>query len=57
MQLTGYASMMFDLGLADNLQRLVIDTYCSNAIAAINAGDYVGAFKHWDEMLVRQLAV
>ena len=45
---------MFNLGLADDNQKTIIESYCNNATSAIQAGDYTGAFEHWDQMLVGQ---
>ena len=43
--------MMFNLGLASELQKVKIQEYCSLAVAQIMAGNYLGAFATWDEML------
>jgi len=47
----GYPEMMFNLGLASELQKVKIQEYCDLAVGQIRNGNYIGAFNTWDEML------
>lgn len=46
-----YPDMMFNLGLADELQKAKIQEYCDDAVTLIKAGKMEDAFRVWDEML------
>ena len=46
-----YPQMMYDFGLASIKDMHTIEAYCNKTVEQINAGDYVGAFSTWDEML------
>jgi len=51
LQLTGYAAQMFNVGLADDIQRAKIQAYTDQAIKYLNAGEMLKSFTAWDEML------
>ena len=51
LQLTGYAAQMFNVGLADDIQRAKIQSYTDRAIAYLKAGAMLKSFTVWDEML------
>jgi vitellogenic carboxypeptidase-like protein len=47
----GYPEMMFNFGLCDLKQKVVIQDYCDRTVAFIAAGNMTAAFAVWDEML------
>mmetsp|Transcript_5942 Transcript_5942/g.13516 ORF Transcript_5942/g.13516 Transcript_5942/m.13516 type:complete len:481 (-) Transcript_5942:58-1500(-) len=49
--INAYPDMMFNTGLIDEKQKLVIADMCKNAVTAIESGDMLGAFDIWDKML------
>jgi vitellogenic carboxypeptidase-like protein len=50
-QVTGYPTLMFSLGLANTQQQAVIQDYCDRTEAAIKNNQMLKAFDIWDEML------
>lgn len=46
-----YPDLMFNFGLASIRDKQTITAYCTKTVNQINAGDYLGAFATWDEML------
>ena len=50
-QFTGFGELLFNIGLADTRAKRVYDEYDQNFTARLAAGDKVGAFRSFDEML------
>ena len=50
-QFTGFGPLLFNLGLADTRAAKVYDSYDKRLTAALAAGDDMGAFRSFDEML------
>lgn len=46
-----YPDMMYNMGLIDENQRSVVQTYCSNTVDLINQGKMLDAFNEWDKFL------
>jgi hypothetical protein len=46
-----YPDLFYNTGLADFKQAQVVQSYITNVTNAIHAGDYLGAFTAWDEMI------
>jgi vitellogenic carboxypeptidase-like protein len=47
----GYPDMLYNTGLVDDAQYLVIKGYCDRTVAHIHAGEMTLAFDVWDQML------
>lgn len=50
-QMQGYPDQMYNVGLADENQKVIIGNYCDKTIKFIKAGQMLDAFNTWDEML------
>ena len=50
-QFTGFGPLLFNIGLADTRAAKVYDEYDKNFSALMAAGDHIGAFRSFDEML------
>jgi len=50
-QFTGFGPLLFNIGLADTRAAKVYDEYDANFTALLAAGDTLGAFRSFDEML------
>jgi len=50
-QFTGFGPLLFNIGLADTRAAKVYDEYDKNFTALMAAGDRIGAFRSFDEML------
>ena len=50
-QFTGFGPLLFNMGLADTRAAKVYDAYDERFTKLLEAGDAVGAFRSFDEML------
>ena len=50
-QFTGFGPLLFNIGLADTRAKKVYDEYDANFTRLLHAGDRLGAFRSFDEML------
>jgi vitellogenic carboxypeptidase-like protein len=48
---TGYPELVYQFGLADSAQKLVLDSYATNFANAVNAGDRIEAYRQFDMMM------
>jgi len=50
-QIPGYSSLLYELGLANQAERAVLENYENQIVTYINAGRYTDAFYLFDEMI------
>jgi vitellogenic carboxypeptidase-like protein len=48
---TGYPELLFQFGLADSSQRVVLDSYAANFANAVKSGDNLEAYRQFDLMI------
>jgi len=46
-----YPQMMYNMGLIDDAERVVVQSYCDRAVAHIRSGEMLQAFEVWDQFL------
>lgn len=46
-----YPGAFYNVGMVDDKQRAVIQSYCDTAVSQIKAGNLLGSFNTWDKML------
>ncbi len=48
---TGYPDLLFQFGLADAAQKLVLEAYAASFASAVKSGDYMEAYRQFDLMI------
>ena len=48
---TGYPELVFQFGLADAAQKLVLESYATNFASAVETGDNLEAYRQFDLMI------
>jgi hypothetical protein len=48
---TGYPELVNQFGLADSAQKLVLESYATNFANAVKTGDYLEAYRQFDQMI------
>jgi vitellogenic carboxypeptidase-like protein len=48
---TGYPDLLFQFGLADSAQKLVLESYAANFASAVESGDYMEGYRQFDLMI------
>jgi len=49
--LPGYPDMVYNMGMCDEQEKLVIEDYCNRTVEHIKEGNMAAAFNVWDQML------
>jgi vitellogenic carboxypeptidase-like protein len=47
----GYPDLIFQFGLADSAQKVVLESYSANFASAVESGDYLEAYRQFDLMI------